>query len=102
MPRTVLLRRQPAIRSRTLVRGAVATPEKAWVDLLRETRRSEMPFDYGELGRMLQAMGNQQINTRTLAAMRDASATQTGCWQPPESDLPTDQHRSKIAAGYAS
>lgn len=37
MPRTVLLRRQPLIASRTLVHGAVATPEKAWVDLLRET-----------------------------------------------------------------
>ncbi len=66
LARTVLLRRQPSIRSRTLVHGAVATPEKAWVDLLRETRRSDAPFDYGELGRMLRAMTNQHVNRRAL------------------------------------
>lgn len=66
MPRTVLLRRQPLIGSRALVRGAVATPEKAWVDLLREIRRSDVPFDYGELGRLLRAMSDQQINARAL------------------------------------
>ena len=37
MSRTVLLRRQPLIEQETLVRGSLATPEKAWVDLLRET-----------------------------------------------------------------
>jgi hypothetical protein len=36
------------------------------VDLLRETRRSDAPFDYGELGHLLRAMTDQQINTRAL------------------------------------
>jgi hypothetical protein len=66
LQKTVLLRRQPAIHSRTLVQGAIATPEKAWVDLLRETRRSAAPFDYGELGRLLRAMSEQTLNLRAL------------------------------------
>jgi hypothetical protein len=49
-----------------LVQGAIATPEKAWVDLLRETRRSAVPFDYGELGRLLRAMSDQTLNLRAL------------------------------------
>ena len=102
MPRTVLLRRQSLIRSRTLVRGAVATPEKAWVDLLRETRRSEMPFDYGELGRMLRAMSDQQINTRALRSYArrvgyaDWLLAATG-ERPPDGPA-----QIQLAAGYAA
>ena len=48
------------------MQGAIATPEKAWVDLLRETRRSAAPFDYGELGRLLRALSEQTLNLRAL------------------------------------
>ena len=102
MSRTVLLRRQPLIGSRTLVQGALATPEKAWVDLLRETRRSEMPFDYGELGRLLQAMTDQQINTRALrgyarrVGYADWLLAATG-EQPPHGAA-----QVQLAAGYAA
>ena len=102
MPRTVLLRRQPIIGSRTLVRGAVATPEKAWVDLLRETRRSEMPFDYGELGRLLRAMSDQKINTRALRgyARRVGYA---GWLLAATGERPPDgSAQIQLAAGYAA
>jgi len=102
MPRTILLRRQPAISSLTLVRGAIATPEKAWVDLLRETRRSGAPFDYGELGRLLRAMSDQALNWRALRSYaarlgyQDWLAAATG-ERPPDGLA-----QSRLAAGYAS
>jgi hypothetical protein len=102
MSRTVLLRRQPLIGSRTLVQGALATPEKAWVDLLRETRRSDAPFDYGELGRLLRAMTDQQINTRALrgyarrVGYADWLLAATG-EQPPHGAA-----QVQLAAGYAA
>jgi hypothetical protein len=58
----LLLRRQSLIEQETLVRGSLATPEKAWVDLLRETRRSQLPIDYGELAHLLRAMTEYGIN----------------------------------------
>jgi hypothetical protein len=64
MPRTMLLRRQPLIEQETLVRGSLATPEKAWIDLLRETRRSQLLIDYGELRRLLRAMTEYGVNQR--------------------------------------
>jgi hypothetical protein len=102
MPRTVLLRRQPAIESRALVQGAIATPEKAWVDLLRETRRSSVPFDYGELGRLLRAMSDHALNWRALRSYaarlgyQDWLAATTG-ERPPDGPA-----QSRLAAGYAS
>ena len=102
MPRTVLLRRQPVIARCTLVHGAVATPEKAWVDLLRETRRSGAPFDYGELGRLLRAMSDQGINQRALSSY--ARRLGYGDWLraaigqlPPEGAA-----QVRLAAGYAA
>jgi hypothetical protein len=102
MPRTVLLRRQPSIARRTLVHGAVATPEKAWVDLLRETRRSDAPFDYGELGRLLRAMTDEGINLRALSSYArrvgyvDWLAAAAGR-QPPDGAA-----QIQLAAGYAA
>lgn len=102
MPRTALLRRQPLIARRTLVHGAVATPEKAWVDLLRETRRSDAPFDYGELGRLLRAMTDQQINPRALSSYArrvgyaDWLSAATG-QQPP-----VGAAQIQLAVGYAA
>ena len=100
--RTVLLRRQPLIESRSLVRGALATPEKAWVDLLRETRDSDVPFDYAELGRLLRAMIDQAVNQRVLSSYAqrvgcaDWLAATTGA-RPPDGDA-----QVQLAAGYAA
>ena len=102
IPRTVLLRRQPLIGSRSLVRGALATPEKAWVDLLRETRRSDAPFDYGELGRLLRAMTDHGINQRAVSSYArrvgyaDWLAATTGT-RPPDGGA-----QVQLAAGYAA
>ncbi len=102
MPRTVLLRRQPVVARRTLVRGAVATPEKAWVDLLRETRRSDAPFDYGELGRLLRAMSDRGINQQALSSYArrigygDWLRAATGQLQP------VGAAQVQLAAGYAA
>jgi AraC-like DNA-binding protein len=102
IPRTVLIRPQPLIARRTLIRGALATPEKAWLDLLRETRRSDAPFDYGELGRLLRAMTDQGNNQRALNSYAkrlgytDWLAATTG-QQPPDG-----RAQVQLAAGYAA
>jgi hypothetical protein len=102
MPRTVLMRRQPFIARRTLVRGALATPEKAWVDLLRETRRSDAPFDYGELGRLLRAMTDQAVNRRALSSYAERLGytdwLQVATGQAP----PNSAAQVQLAAGYAA
>ncbi|MHB1539352.1 MAG: hypothetical protein ACYCYN_12805 [Solirubrobacteraceae bacterium] len=54
--RVVLIRGQAEAARRYHVIGHLAPPEKAWVDLLRETRRSSLPVDLGEVGRILHAM----------------------------------------------
>jgi len=98
----VLIRLQPFIARRTLVRGALATPEKAWVDLLRETRRSDAPFDYGELGRLLRAMTDQGINQRALSSYTQRIgytewlAATTGA-RPPDG-----RAQVQLAEGYAA
>jgi hypothetical protein len=56
LSRIVVLRGQGEAARRYGVIGHVASPEKAWVDLLRETRRSGLPFDLGEVGRILRAL----------------------------------------------
>lgn len=53
---TVIVRAQTYDPRRYPVRDHLALPEKAWVDLLREVRRSRIGFDYGELGRILHSM----------------------------------------------
>lgn len=54
--RTVILRGQTHDERRYPVRDHLAMPEKAWVDLLREVRRSRLGLDYGELGRILRSL----------------------------------------------
>jgi hypothetical protein len=102
MPRTVLLRRQPLIEQETLVRGSLAAPEKAWVDLLRETRRSRLPIDYGELGRLLRAMTEYGVNRRALASYARRigylQRLQAATGQRP----PASVEQRQLAAGYAA
>lgn len=100
--KTVLLRRQPAIHSRTLVKGALATPEKAWVDLLRETRRSAAPFDYGELGRLLRAMSEQTLNLRALRSYAARLGYQDWLAATIGQRPPTGPAQRRLAAGYAA
>lgn len=68
LERAVVLRGQTHAPGRYPVRGVLATPEKAWVDLLREVRRSGLPFDYGELGRLLRALERSGGRVETLNA----------------------------------
>jgi hypothetical protein len=102
MPRTVLLRRQPIIEQETLVRGTLAAPEKGWVDLLRETRRSQLPIDYGELGRLLRAMIEYGVNRRALFSYARRIGylqwLQAATGQRP----PASVEQRQLAAGYAA
>jgi hypothetical protein len=102
LQKTVLLRRQPAIHSRTLVKGAVATPEKAWVDLLREIRRSGAPFDYGELGRLLRAMSGETLNLRALRSYAARLGYQDWLAATIGQRPPNGPAQSRLAAGYAA
>jgi hypothetical protein len=102
LPKTVLLRRQPAIHSRALVRGVIATPEKAWVDLLRETRRSGAPFDYGELGRLLRAMSEQTLNLRALRSYAARLGYQDWLAATIGQCPPNGPAQLRLAAGYAA
>lgn len=100
--RMVLLRRQPAIHSRTLVQGVIATPEKAWVDLLRETRRSGAPFDYGELGRLLRAMSGHSLNQRALVSYAARLGYQGWLAAAIGEQPPDGPAQRQLAAGYAA
>jgi hypothetical protein len=64
----VLLRGQAHAEGRYPVQDHLARPEKAWVDLLRETRRSQLGFDFGELGRILAGMEHAGARQSTLTA----------------------------------
>jgi hypothetical protein len=101
-PRTVLLRSQPPIRRRTLVRGSLATPEKAWVDLLRETRRSQLPIDYGELGRLLRAMADHGINRRALSSYARRIGYLPWLQAATGERQPAGARQRQLVAGYAA
>lgn len=67
--RLVILRPQPDAERRFGVQRHVAPVEKAWVDLLRETRRSRLPFQFLELGRLLRNVDDRKGgNRRRLAS----------------------------------
>jgi hypothetical protein len=102
MPRTVLLRRQPLIEHVTLVRGTLATPEKAWVDLLRETRRSQLPIDYGELGRLLRTMTEYGVNRRALFSYARRIGYLQWLGATTGQRPPTGVEQRQLAAGYAA
>lgn len=100
--RTVILRGQTHDERRYPVRDHLALPEKAWVDLLREVRRSRLAFDYGELGRILRALQRAGVpldKLRTYA--RDAGYLEwvdTATGGRPPSNL----EQRQLAAGYAA
>lgn len=47
-------------------RGHLATPEKAWVDLLRETHRGNLPMQFMEIGAILRNLFEGSINAKRL------------------------------------
>jgi hypothetical protein len=100
--RMVIVRGQTHDERRYPVRGHLALPEKAWVDLLREVRRSQLGLDYGELGRILRSMERAGVpidRVRTYArsvgylAWVDAALGKRS---------PTNVEQNQLAAGYAA
>lgn len=100
--RTVLMRGQPPIRRHTLVRSSLATPEKAWVDLLREARRSQLPIDYGELGRLLRTMTDHSINRRALSSYARRIGYLQWLQAATGERQPAGAQQRQLAAGYAA
>jgi hypothetical protein len=100
--RVVIVRGQTHDERRYPVRDHLALPEKAWVDLLREVRRSHLGFDYGELGRILRSLERAGVpldKLRTYArnvgylAWVDAALGQRS---------PDNVAQRQLAAGYAA
>jgi hypothetical protein len=100
--RTVIVRGQTHNERRYPVRDHLALPEKAWVDLLREVRRSRLGVDYGELGRILRSMERAGIPIDRLRTY----ARSVGYLAWVEAALaersPTNIEQSQLAAGYAA
>lgn len=65
LSRLVLLRAQPNAEQYG-VRGNLAAPEKAWVDLLRESHRGNLPMQFTELGRILRNAIDAGANVKRL------------------------------------
>lgn len=100
--RTVIVRGQTHDERRYPVRDHLALPEKAWVDLLREVRRSHLGSDYGELGRILHSMertgvplGKLRTYARNVGYLAWVEAT-VG------ERAPAGIEQAQLAAGYAA
>lgn len=96
LSRVVLLRGQSDAARRYGVIGHVASPEKAWVDLLRETRRSSLPFDLGEVGRILRALRQSGCDESRLG--RYAKRMRYGAWLEGVEQAPPVPDSPEIAA----
>jgi biotin operon repressor len=101
LDRTVVLRGQPHAPGRYPVAHNLAAPEKAWVDLLREVRRSGLSFDYGELGRLLRALDDRgRPETLTTYARR---AGYLDWVRATRGEVPpANAEQRQLAAGYAA
>jgi hypothetical protein len=98
----VIVRGQTHDPRRYPVVDHVALPEKAWVDLLREVRRSQLGFDYGELGRILRSIERAGIpldKLRTYA--RNIGYT---AWvEATLGERPADNaEQAQLAGGYSA
>jgi Transcriptional regulator, AbiEi antitoxin len=101
LSRVVLLRGQGDAARRYGVIGHVASPEKAWVDLLRETRRSGLPFDLGEVGRILRALrqsGCDESRLRRYAKRMRYDAWLDGIEQA--TPIPENPEIAALRSGY--
>ncbi len=100
--RVVVVRGQTHDERRYPVRDHLALPEKAWVDLLREVRRSKLGFDYGELGRILRSLERAGVPLHKLRTYaRNVGYTE---WVDAAfGDRPPDNaEQAQLAAGYAA
>lgn len=98
----VVVRGQTNDERRYPVRDHLALPEKAWVDLLREVRRSHLGFDYGELGRMLHSLERAEVPLHRLRTY----ARNVGYLAWVDATLgtrePANTEQAQLAAGYAA
>jgi hypothetical protein len=100
--RTVIVRGQTHNERRYPVRDHLALPEKAWVDLLREVRRSRLGVDYGELGRILRSMQRAGIPIDRLRTYARSVGYLAWVEAALGERLPTNVEQSQLAAGYAA
>jgi len=100
--RTVIVRGQTHNERRYPVRDHLALPEKAWVDLLREVRRSRLGLDYGELGRILRSMERAGIPIDRLRTYARSVGYLAWVEAALGERLPTNVEQSQLAAGYAA
>jgi hypothetical protein len=101
LSRVVALRGQGEAARRYGVIGHVASPEKAWVDLLRETRRSGLPFDLGEVGRILGSLrqsGCDESRLRRYAMRMRYDAWLDGIEQA--TPVPENPEIAALRSGY--
>lgn len=100
--RVVVVRGQTHDERRFPVRNHRASPEKAWIDLLREVRRSELSLDFVELGRILRAVESGGAQMPTLRAY----ARRVGYLDWLQATLgesePENAEQRQLAAGYAA
>jgi hypothetical protein len=100
--RTVIVRAQPQTQVGYPIDGHLARPEKAWVDLLREVRRSGIPFDYEELGRILRAIeragGGGDVLTGYARRAGYLDSVRAARGEVP----PTTTAQRQLAGGYAA
>jgi DNA-binding MarR family transcriptional regulator len=103
LSRVIVLRGQGEAARRYGVIGHVASPEKAWIDLLRETRRSDLPFDLGEVGRILGALkqsGCDESHLRRYAKRMRYDAWLDGIEQATPVPVPENPDIAALRSGY--
>ena len=100
--RTVILRGQTHDERRYPLRDYLALPEKAWVDLLREVRRSRLGLDYGELGRILQALQRAGVPIDKLRTYARGAGYLEWLDAAMGDRPPNNLEQRQLAAGYAA
>ncbi len=100
--RTVIVRGQTHDERRYPVRDQLALPEKGWVDLLREVRRSRLGVDYGELGRILRSMERTGVPIDRLRTYARSVGYLAWVDTALGKRSPTNIEQGQLAAGYAA
>jgi hypothetical protein len=100
--RMVIVRGQTHNERRYPVRDHLALPEKAWVDLLREVRRSRLGVDYGELGRILRSMQRAGVPIDRLRTYARSVGYLAWLQAALAERSATNDEQRQLAAGYAA
>jgi hypothetical protein len=98
--RTVIVRGQTHDERRYPVRDHLAMPEKAWVDLLREVRRSRLGLDYGELGRILRSLERAGVPLDRLRTYARNVGYRAWVDAALGDRAPDNLEQAQLAAGY--